>query len=416
MPWDGCRLTVAQVTDGDGPVAGPTVVAGGVRESAVEPMWGPDGLLYFLSDRTGWWNLYRWDGTSVHPVAPMDADCAAAPWEGGYRSYAFLPDGTTALTVHDGFASELMLLHPDGRRTRPATGLTSLKPYLAAHRDRVAVIGASPRSTPGIHLLPARADADEDAGAGPAVSTPTLRTVQRPGRGIRYLLHAPTGRTAPGPVPLLVRAHPGPTDGVPLRLDWTVQFFTSRGFAVAEAAYRGSTGQGRAFRQALHGHWGDYDVQDCAAVAEDLLADGTADPRAVFISGASAGGYTALQAACHEGPFTAAVATSAITDPALWTKTAPRFQRPHAAALLGPAGAVRAERIALPVLLVHGTDDEVAPVADVVRLAGQLAAVGADHRTLFLPGTGHYLSAPHSRTAALEAEWDFYRDLMAAAR
>ena len=422
MPWDSTQLTVVDLADDGAPGQG-RLVAGVGGESVVEPSWGPDGLLYFLSDRSGWWNLYAWNGHSVRAIAPTEADCAAAPWEGGYQSYAFLPDGTIALTVHDGFGTRLALIGADGSCSWAETGLTSLKPYIAAFRSQVAVIGSSPDSAPHIRVI-SRDDhwtasahgSPTPADALPIVSSATIRTVREADHDVRYLLHLPNGMDRSTTVPLLVRAHPGPTDDVPLRLDWTVQYFTSRGFAVAEVAYRGSTGQGRAFRQALNGHWGGYDVEDCASVAQQLLADGIASASAVFISGASAGGYTALQAASLGFPFSGATATSAIIDPALWTKTAPRFQRPHAESLLGPAGAVRAEAIRQPVLLIHGMRDEIAPVADSQRLAEQLAAAGKEHRAVFLDGVGHYLSSPASLRTALEAEWSFYQDLIAGAR
>ncbi|MFE9426201.1 prolyl oligopeptidase family serine peptidase [Kitasatospora sp. NPDC006697] len=415
MPWDASRLYVTEYVAAGGLGAG-KLVAGGDHESVVQPTWGPDGSLYFLSDRTGWWNLYRWNG-SIHEVVPLEADCAPAPWEAGYQSYTFLPDGRIALTVHDGFRTRLVTVDSSGSQMEVDSGLTSIKPYIAACGDQVAVIGSTPFSTPSVCLvdaaLPATASSrPTQTSHNLSLSSPTLRETKSGGVAVRYLLHLPTAGDSQSPAPLLVRAHPGPTDDVSLRLDWTVQFFTSRGFAVAEVAYRGSTGQGRVFRQALHGHWGEYDVEDCEAVAKQLLADRLALPEAVFISGASAGGYTALQAASRPGPFTAATATSAIIDPARWAATAPRFQQPHAAILAGPAGAVRAEAIARPVLLVHGNADDIAPVADAQLLAEGLSALKLDHEALILEGVGHYLSAPANLQTALEAELRFYQRLM----
>ncbi|MFJ6136249.1 prolyl oligopeptidase family serine peptidase [Kitasatospora sp. NPDC092286] len=417
MPWDSSRLRIAEYRAGAADSAS-ELVAGGVYESVIQPSWGPDGSLYFLSDRTGWWNLYRWNGP-IHAVAPLAADCAPAPWEGGYQSYAFLPGGGIALTVLDGFRTRLITVEPGGSQTELKTELTSLKPYITAHGAELAVIGSTPFSSPSVRMLnpterTRRTEDETSAAHRPQVAGPSVHET-RQGHAVRYVLHLPSSRNSAMPTPLLVRAHPGPTDDVPLRLDWTVQFFTSRGFAVAEVAYRGSTGQGREFRQALHGHWGEYDVEDCVLVAEQLLADGVALPGAVFITGASAGGYTALQAACLRGPFTAATATSAIIDPERWTRTAPRFQRPHAAILAGPAGPIQAGRISVPVLLIHGTTDAVAPVSDAVELADQLAADAKDHQTLILDGVGHYLSDPASLQAALEAELAFYNRFIPAA-
>ncbi|QMU67119.1 S9 family peptidase [Streptacidiphilus sp. P02-A3a] len=424
MPWDVSRLLLTEYHS-DGELGPGKVLAGGPSESVVEPAWGPDGTLHFLSDRTGWWNLYHWYDEQPTALAPMPQDCASAPWEGGYQSYAFLPGGGIAMTIHHGLRSEVVVLECDSRITRPWPRLTSVKPYLATLGQHLAVIASTPVTAPAVLLADPVTNTEavrlsSNPTPSPPVSPPQFQTLERDGQQIRYLLHMPQVARPPQspqqpqesqtvPLPLLVRAHPGPTDDVPQRLDWTVQFFTSRGFAVADVAYRGSTGQGRAFRQALHGHWGSYDVQDCADVAAHLVANDTARPGAVFLTGASAGGYTALQAACGaESPFTAVTATSAIIDPARWTTTAPRFQRPHAKILAGPAGAVRAEEIRLPVLLIHGTADTVAPVQEARDLAAALHERDASHQALFLDGVGHYLSAPESLRRALDAEADFY--------
>jgi dipeptidyl aminopeptidase/acylaminoacyl peptidase len=417
MPWDSSRLLLADYHH-RGELSPAKLLAGGPGESVVQPTWGPDGRLHFISDRSGWWNLYRWDDGRPHALVPMAQDCAPAPWEGGYQSYAFLRGRRIALTVHYGIRASLLILESDGRTTHPQPEATSVKPYLAVHGRHLAAITSTSLTTPSVVLLDPTEQTGTRLSADPShpslsVTAPQSRTLNRAGDQIHYLLHVPrtTGR---GPVPLLVRAHPGPTDDIPQRLDWTVQFFTSGGFAVAEVAYRGSTGQGRAFRQALHGHWGTFDVQDCADVARHLVSAGTAAPDALFLTGASAGGYTALQAASRlDSPFTAVTATSAIFDPAHWSTTAPRFQRPHAAILAGTAGAVRAEEIRMPVLLIHGTADAIAPVQDAHNLADALHARGADHETLFLPGVDHYLSTPHSLRQALETELAFYARITA---
>ncbi|WP_224274246.1 prolyl oligopeptidase family serine peptidase [Streptomyces sp. LS1784] len=421
MPWDSCRLLLADIRSG---LPGPgRVVAGGRSESVGQPSWGPDGLLYFMSDRTGWWNLYRLRDDTVTTILPTDADCAPAPWEAGYQSYGFAADGALVLTVLDGFSTKLMAVDPAGIRRRLGPNLTSVKPYIAVDDGRLAVIGSTPSSAPGLWSLDLTAQADalavpvspESASAPPWTPTPpSIDTAQVTDGHVRFLLHRPAGAAAP--VPLLVRAHPGPTDDVPLRLDWTTQFFVSHGFAVAEVLYRGSTGRGRAFRQVLHGHWGEYDVEDCAAVAEHLRSTDVALPGAMFITGASAGGYTALQAASRPGPFAGATATSAIIDPARWELSVPDFQRPHAAVLRGTACAVTPERIRCPVLVIHSTADTITSAKEAMQLAQDLAALGGDHDSLLLDDGDHYLSAPAAREQALRAELDFYRRLMSRPR
>jgi dipeptidyl aminopeptidase/acylaminoacyl peptidase len=149
------------------------------------------------------------------------------------------------------------------------------------------------------------------------------------------------------------------------------------------------------------------------SVTGHLLAEGIARDGAVFLSGSSAGGYTALQAACFErSPLTAVTATSAIIDPGSWATTAPRFQRPHARVLAGPAGAVRPDRVRVPVLLMHGRSDAVAPVGDAERLAGDLHARDTRHEAVFFDGTGHYLSSPDVLAEALRTELSFYLRLI----
>ncbi|MFE4512699.1 prolyl oligopeptidase family serine peptidase [Kitasatospora sp. NPDC056783] len=417
MPWDSCRLLLADSRSGR---FGPgRVVAGGLSESVVQPSWGSDGSLYFMSDRTGWWNLYQLRDGTTKAVVSIEADCAPAPWEGGYQSYGFTPNGTVVLTVLDGFSTGLVAVDPAGVRRRLGPNLTSVKPYIAVDDDRLAVIGATPSSAPELWSLDLTAGADAPAlhvGTVPmpalswTPSPPEVQATPTPDGDVRFLLHRPPGAAAP--VPLVVRVHPGPTDDVPLRLDWTTQFFVSHGFAVAEVLHRGSTGRGRAFRQVLHGHWGEYDVEDCAAVAEHLRSTGVALTGAIFITGASAGGYTALQAVSRPGPFAGATATSAIIDPAHWELSVPPFQRSHAAVLRGPAGAVTPDRIRCPVLVIHGAADTITSAKDAMRFAQELAALGDDHTSLLLDDGDHYLSSPAAREKALRAELDFYHRIM----
>jgi dipeptidyl aminopeptidase/acylaminoacyl peptidase len=411
MPWDASRLLVADITtDGAGR---PLTIAGGENESVVEPSWGPGGHLYYLSDRSGFWNLYRWDGGSHHPVAPIDRDCAPAPWEAGYQSYAFLPGGDIAVTVHDGLSHRLALAREGQALRFLDIPLTSVKPCVAVLGGGVAVIGAGFAQRPAVMTIsPGSAELARipQAGALPETGTAMAERCRADGAdGPQFLLHRPSSGT---PVPLIIRAHPGPTDEVKDRLDWTKEFFVSHGFAVAEVAYRGSTGLGRQFRTSLNGHWGDYDVQDCLAVARHLIHAGVASPGAVFISGSSAGGYTALQAACAPGALvTAVTAISAITDPGDWARTAPRFQRAHARTLAGPAGAVRAGRVRVPVLLMHGRKDDIAPPSATEALAAELSSRDQRHRSLFFDSAGHYLSSPAVLSQALQAELGFYQAL-----
>ncbi|UFN96791.1 prolyl oligopeptidase family serine peptidase [Micromonospora aurantiaca] len=400
-------------------------LAGGPEESAVEPQWGPDGALYFVSDRSGWWNLYRWNGLEVKAVASIAGECAAEPWELGYASYGFLDDGRIVLVVQEGPRHRLIVIEPDGTVCPVDLPYTSIKPYLASRGTTVALIGSSPTVAPQVALVDlAEADPQVKVLARPEhaaldrarVSTPTeLRVRVASGREVLALVYPPTGSAADWRAPVIVRAHPGPTASCLLRLDWQAQFFTSRGFAVVDVDYLGSTGYGRAFRESLYGRWGLDDVGDCSAVAVHLLSTGRAVPGQVFIRGASAGGYTALHAVAQDGPFAAATVVSAIVDPDRWAQTVPRFQRAHAMRLRGGAGRVRAAAVQRPVLLIHGTADEVAVVEDVRELADELTSLGMAPEVLLFADVGHYVASSRRAGAALEAELGHYRSVMADA-
>ncbi|TDB95445.1 S9 family peptidase, partial [Micromonospora fluostatini] len=250
-----------------------------------------------MSDRDGWWNLFRWDGQEVRAIAPITGECAAEPWELGYASYDFLDDGRIAVAVQQGPRHRLVLVDQRGAVSPVDLPYTSIKPYVAAHGKTVALIASSSTAAPQVvlvHLtegeprLQVLARSEHAQLAGTAVSTPTeLRVQVAEGREVVALVYAPTGSGPAWRAPVIVRAHPGPTASCLLRLDWQAQFFTSRGFAVVDVDYLGSTGYGRAFRESLYGRWGLDDVADCRAVAEHLLAAGRTVPGQVFIRGAS---------------------------------------------------------------------------------------------------------------------------------
>jgi dipeptidyl aminopeptidase/acylaminoacyl peptidase len=420
MPWDATQLRVGDLRGGE--LSDAVVVAGGDTESVLEPQWSDSYGLTFLSDRSGWWNLYSWDGIEVRPIVTLDADIAAAPWELGYSSYVHLPGGRIAMTVHDGPRQYLVVHHPGGRRDPVDLPYTTIKPYLAADHHRLYGIVSSPTAVAQVIVI----DLDADGAwrplsrpqitdwAGPEPVTPAAFSFTGPGGQLNALLYPPHDACAGWSAPMVVRAHPGPTASMTLRPDPQVQYLCSHGFGVVDVDYRGSTGYSRRFRQELDGMWGTAEVDDCVAVAEHLITAGRAVRRQVFITGASAGGYTALHAISRSDIFAGAVARSAIIDPASWQQTAPRWQRPHAAALAGPAGPVRAEAIRGPVLLIHGAGDHVAPLTDVTDLADALAAQDKPHVLLVLGTAGHEFGANDDTTRALEAELAFYRGLLQA--
>jgi dipeptidyl aminopeptidase/acylaminoacyl peptidase len=421
LPWDSTSLWVADLNSAH--LGQPRRIAGGDHESIVQPRWSPDSVLHFVSDRSGWWNLYRWHGERVEPVATADAEMAPAPWELGYSSYAFLGNGQIAVLLQRGGRTKLTI-HQPGSATPRTQQLpyTSIKPYLTSNGHQLALIGSTPRHSPAIAIFdPTTGDLRELAGGQQLADEQFISLPQpfdyptRDGDTAHGLYCPPTNPNVQRPdtaPPLIVRPHAGPTTSTPIRLDPTVQFFTSRGFAVADIDYRGSTGHGRTYRQQLNGHWGQLDVNDCVDAARHLIVRGHADPGRAMISGASAGGYTALMAAATTHDFAAVTARSAIIDLAHWQHTTGELQRHHGDTLLdtssprtGHSVLDLANHIATPVVLIHGDRDEITPFDDARKLA---RALGALCTLLVLAGTGHTISATPDIEQTLNTELDHY--------
>lgn len=422
MPWDGTWLWLAEIRK-DGTLGAPRHIAGGLEESVFQPEWSPGGVLHFVSDRKGWWDLYACspEGGIVLLVHRESADLGTAQWEFGYSAYAFLDNDRIALLAHQGGATQLIIWDRHRPELRAVElPYTSIKPYLAAHARGVTMIGAAPDRMPAVIVT------DIDSGESRALTTAAgvapgwqpsnpevVEILARDGGRVYATLYRPRPEKGPAPVSVIVRAHPGPTSNASLRLDPWVQFFLSYGFAVLDVDYRGSTGYGRAYRNALRGHWGVLDVSDCVDAVQALGHDGTLDLTRVVISGASAGGYTALRAATTTTTFRAATVRSAIVDPAAWRTAAPKFQSHHADLLLGPISTWRDRSLLrpgvtahCPILAFHGDRDTITPLRQVREF---VAAVGERVSLVVYPDEGHGLSRPQNIEHATYAELTHYR-------
>lgn len=420
MPWDGSWLWVADL-DHDGHLGTPVLVAGGEDEAVTQPVWSPDGVLHYVTDRTGWWNLERHDHGHRVPVITLDAELAPAPWEFGYSSYRFLDDGRIAAVVQDGCQTWLGISRPDSGETLDPVPLpyTWIKPYLATGSGRIAIIGATPTRQPCVAVI------DPDTAATRELTPtgrPPARSILRPeriavttrsGAKVHGLLHpsATSEGSAFGGQPLLVRPHPGPTANAQLRADPWVEFFTGHGFTVLDIDYSGSTGYGRVFRNSLRGSWGLLDVTDCVDVVASLVAAGRTDPTRVAICGSSAGGFTALRAVAITDVFAAAAVRHAVIDPQVWRHAAPKFQAHHADLLIAPPSRPQAYRqrsvlentdtITAPVLIIHGDQDTITPVFQAHQLAERLGDRAA---LLTLANEGHGIRHPDNQRQVLHAE------------
>jgi acetyl esterase/lipase len=437
MPWDSATLYVADVVD-DGSIGAPRRIAGGDGSATFQPEWGPDCHLYFVWDQTGWGSLYRWDGKRVALVRrARGAELWRSQWVFGTRSFALHPNGRFAAA----FLERGMPLLETGRL---AGGETASLPQLqkrAARIDEVVAAGNgfaalvhSPGAMPAV-LRIERGALKPIAEPPPAIVEPkaiSAGKVQefRSARGQKAfgIHYAPVNPGYRGPQgalpPAIVFAHGGPTSMTDAGLKMRVQFYTSRGFAVFDVNYAGSTGYGRAYRQRLDSQWGIADVADCAAAARFLARRRLADPDRIAISGGSAGGYTTLMALATTKAFAAGSSHYGVSDLALLMQHTHKFESGYLHRLLGTTPAnwkeVCAERsplnliggIAVPVILFQGLDDRIVPPEQSRLIVEKLKARGIDVDYHEFAGEAHGFRKAETIVAVLQAELAFLQRVL----
>ncbi|MFD7707253.1 prolyl oligopeptidase family serine peptidase [Streptomyces sp. NPDC059786] len=438
MPWDGTELIVADVA-ADGTLSGTRTVAGGPEESVAQADWADDGTLLYSSDRTGWWNLYRLghDGTGT-PLCARDEEFGGPLWKIGQRWFAPLDGGLIAV-VHGRGATALGILDPETCEVVDAAGpWTEFTATLAVHGTRAVAVGASPRSAHEVVELDARTGRARVIGAAhtdpvdPAFyPEPQIRTFTGPGgREIHAHVYPPhnPGHAAPGDElpPYVVWAHGGPTGRAPLVLDLEIAYFTSRGIGIAEVNYGGSTGYGREYRNRLREQWGVVDVEDCAAVAQALADEGTADRARLAVRGGSAGGWTTAASLTTTDVYACGTILYPILDLAEWGSGETHdFESRYLESLIGPLAEVpgryaerspagHADRVSAPFLLLQGLDDPICPPAQCERFLTELARTGqgVPHAYLTFAGEGHGFRRADTMIRALESELSLYAQVL----
>lgn len=411
MPWDGTEVYVAEVRP-DGSLAGSTAVAGGPEESIFQPEWSPTGVLHFVSDRTGWWNLYAAEPGGIRALAPRAEEFGTPAWVFGYSTYGFLEDGrivcrretagTTPVGILDPATGELLDLDLPFEEvlpvvtvegTRVVLGEAEIPPidlaYLSEPRP-IAFPTTDGATAYGYHYPPANPDF-----VGPAGELP----------------------------PLLVLSHGGPTAATDTEFNPDIQFFTSRGFAVVDVNYRGSTGYGRDYRRALNGRWGIVDVDDCAAAARYLADEGLVDATRVVASGGSAGGWTTLCLLTFAEGFAAGTSYYGVSDLAGLAEHTHKFEARYLDSIVAPWPSGRAvydersplhhtERLTKPMLVLQGLDDRIVLPAQSEALVAALAAKGIPHAYVAFEGEGHGFRKAENIVRSLESELSFYAQVL----
>jgi dipeptidyl aminopeptidase/acylaminoacyl peptidase len=432
MPWDTTELWLAEV-DGDGLPQNARMIAGGGQESIVQPEWTPDGTLVFVSDRSGWWNLYRWSESGAQPVASMAAEFAGPQWVFGMTWYGVDDDGTIVASVRANSREELWLFPRQGAGRRlevPDDDIASL----VVGGGRIVYVGGSPTEPSAIVSLERHSGRREVLRRSfnvdfPAeyLSRPEPITFPTTDGGVAHaLFYRPTNPDFNAPAgerpPLIVTIHGGPTSNTGGTLSLGRLFFTSRGFAVVDVDYRGSSGYGREYMRQLDGKWGVYDIDDVVAAARYLTERGDVDGRRMAIRGGSAGGYTTLAALAFRDVFAAGASYFGVGDLGALARDTHKFESRYLDRLVAPwpAGeAVYRERSALyhadqisrPLLVLQGEDDMVVPVAQAQEMVAALRRNGVPYAYIAFPGEGHGFRRAANIRRSLEAEWSFYAQL-----
>jgi dipeptidyl aminopeptidase/acylaminoacyl peptidase len=435
MPWDGTELWVADVSDA-GTLSSAHCVAGGAAESIYQPGWWPDGALCFASDRDGWWRLYRFDRSGrCSPVVvdpPELAEFGRPQWVFGTATWAFVGLSRMVAAYAQHGRWRLCIIDVESGAWRDVGADLEPRDWLAAGHGHVLMVAASATTTDAIVRI------DIESGAADILrqsSNLTLdaRNVSVPepitfstsnGDAAHAFYYAPRNRECSAPSagrpPLIAISHGGPTTAANATLDLKIQFWTTRGFAVVDVNYGGSSGYGRAYRERLNGQWGIVDVDDMISAARYLVAQGKADPGRLIIRGGSSGGYTTLCALTFRpGAFTAGASYYGICDLEVLEQDTHKFEARYSHRLIGPYPAMRetyrarspihfVDRLACPVILLQGLEDKVVPPNQSEMMAAAARANGLPVAYLTFEGEQHGFRKAESIIRSLEAELYFY--------
>ena len=430
MPWDGTELWVASLNE-DGSPGEPELVAGEESESVFQPEWSPAGALYFVSDRTGWWNLYRWEAGRVEALTEMRAEFGAPQWAFRMSTYAFESASRIICAFNEEGRWRLASLDTKSRALEhietPYTEISNVR----ARAGRAIFCGGSPTEPLAIvHLDLATGELaalrrsteiqiEEDyLSVAQPIEFPTENNLTAHG-----FFYAPKNRDYVAPEgerpPLLVMSHGGPTSAATMTLKLSIQYWTSRGIAVLDVNYGGSTGYGRAYRERLNGQWGIVDVDDCVNGARYLVERGLADGNRLIIRGGSAGGYTTLAALTFRDEFKAGASYYGISDLEALEQDCHKFESRYNTSLIGPYPARQdlykerspihfTERLSCPIILFQGLEDKVVPPNQSEMMYDALKAKGIPVAYVPFEGEQHGFRKAENIKKSLDGELYFY--------
>ncbi len=430
MPWDGTELLVGDIRE-DGTLTRTAHVAGGASESIFQPEWSPDGVLHFVSDRTEWWNLYRWAAGRVEPLCGKAAEFGRPQWALGMSTYTFHSARQIVCCYTEQGIWHLASLDTQTQQLDVIPTPYSDISGLHASNGRVVFTAGSPTASTAVvqldldmrQLTTLRRSNDLSLDPG-YISTPQpIEFPTAQGRTAHALFYAPTNKDHTAPAgehpPLIVKSHGGPTSAASTTLNLGIQYWTSRGFAVLDVNYGGSTGYGRAYRQRLNGQWGIVDVEDCANGARFLVKRGDADGNRLAITGGSAGGYTTLYALTFHDVFSAGASHYGISDLEALAGETHKFESRYLDSLIGPYPEQRdlyrarspihfTDRLSCPLILFQGLEDQVVPPNQAEMMAQALRDKGLPVAYVPFEGEQHGFRRAENIVRALDGELYFY--------
>lgn len=431
MPWDGSELWLGTF-DENGMLATTERVAGSRDESIFQPEWSPDGVLYFVSDRSGWWNLYRLNEFGgIEPVCQMQAEFGMPQWGFGMSSYAFESKDRIVCAYIESGISRLGLIDTLMKKLQPIDPPYTDIRYVRAAPGQAVMRAASPTEPPSIVRLDLesrnfeilRRSNNLEIDAEDISSPRTLEFPTEEGLSAYGFYYAPKNRDFRAPegerAPLLVMSHGGPTAAATTALSLTIQYWTSRGIAALDVNYGGSSGYGRAYRERLKDKWGIVDVDDCVNGARYLVEIGEADDKRLMITGGSAGGYTTLCALTFRDVFRAGASHYGISDAEALEKDTHKFESRYSNGLIGPYPERRdlyyerspinfTDRLSCPVIFFQGLEDKVVPPNQAEMMVDALREKGIPVAYLPFEGEQHGFRQAKNIKRALDAELYFY--------
>ena len=430
MPWEGTELWVGELAD-DGSIDRTERIAGGAAESIFQPEWSPDGVLHFVSDRTGWWNLYRWRDGGIELLCQMEAEFGRPQWGFGMRTYAFESANRIICTYNEQGSWRLANLDTLTRKLERIEIPYSEISFLQAGSGCAVFYAGSPTEPASIlrldlatrRLKILRRSIDIAIDAGYLSSPQAIEFPTEDGLTAHAFFYPPTNRDYIPPSderpPLIVVSHGGPTGATSTTLDLRIQYWTSRGIPVFDVNYGGSTGYGRPYRQRLNGQWGIVDVDDCVNGARYLAERGQIDENRIAIRGGSAGGYTTLAALTFREVFKAGASHYGISDLEGLAKDTHKFESRYLDSLIGPYPERRdlyrerspihfINRLSCPLIIFQGLEDKVVPPNQAESMVEALRAKGLPVAYVPFEGEQHGFRRAENIKRALEAELYFY--------